>query len=303
MAISTSVQDRVSRARLSLDGLSVGDAYGQRFFKPDEIVEGLIASRAEPAAPWGWTDDTAMALGVVEVLLRHGRVEQDDLAETFARNYMNDRHRGYGAGQHRLLTEVHEGKRWQDATHRLFGGMGSFGNGAAMRVAPLGAYFADDVELAAKEARLSAEVTHGHPEGQEGAVAVAVATACAWRLREEELNVARAKLFEVVLQLVPQGDVREGIEVARDLPIDATVVRAVHALGNGSLILAKDTVPFTLWCATRHMDDYRAAIWTTVSGLGDRDTTCAIVGGIVAGARSDVPKPWLENREPLPTLL
>jgi ADP-ribosylglycohydrolase len=46
-----------------------------------------------------------------------------------------------------------------------FGGNGSFGNGAAMRVAPLGAYFAADPDRAAAEARLQAEITHSHVEG------------------------------------------------------------------------------------------------------------------------------------------
>ena len=67
--------------------------------------------------------------------------------------------------------------------------------------------------------------------------------------------------------------------------------------------LAPDTVPFTLWCAARHLDDFEAAMWTTVSGLGDRDTTCAIVGGIVAlyvGA-AGIPQEWQQARESLTT--
>ena len=40
-------------------------------------------------------------------------------------------------------------------------------------------------------------------------------------------------------------------------------------------------MPFALWCAARHIDNYEEALWATVSGLGDRDTTCAIVGGVV----------------------
>ena len=67
------------------------------------------------------------------------------------------------------------GTDWRDAARRPFRGAGSMGNGAAMRVAPLGAWFADDVARAVDEARRSAEVTHMHPEGIAGAVAVAVA--------------------------------------------------------------------------------------------------------------------------------
>lgn len=51
-----------------------------------------------------------------------------------------------------------------------------------------------------------------------------------------------------------------------------------------------------------HLGAFEDALWATVSGLGDRDTTCAIVGGIVAGAvgSAGLPAAWLEHREPLP---
>ena len=77
---------------------------------------------------------------------------------------------------------------------------------------------------------------------------------------------------------------------------------AVSVLGNGSRVTAQDTVPFALWSATCHLNDYEEALWATVSGLGDRDTTCAIVGGVVvmqSGLRS-IPKQWLHCREPIP---
>jgi ADP-ribosylglycohydrolase len=63
-----------------------------------------------------------------------------------------------------------------------------------------------------------------------------------------------------------------------------------------------DTVPFSLWCAARNLWNYELALWETVSGLGDRDTTCAIVGGIVAmsAGLESIPELWLGNREPLP---
>ena len=72
-------------------------------------------------------------------------------------------------------------------------------------------------------------------------------------------------------------------------------------LGTGSKVTAADTVPFSLWCAARHLGDYEEALWTTVSGLGDRDTTCAIVGGIVALSCDPtvIPAAWFAAREPL----
>jgi hypothetical protein len=63
-----------------------------------------------------------------------------------------------------------------------------------------------------------------------------------------------------------------------------------------------DTVPFALWCAATHLDDYPAALWATASAGGDVDTTCAIVGGIVAAhvGTDGIPFTWQEAVEPLP---
>src|SRR5262249_32495342 len=77
---------------------------------------------------------------------------------------------------------------------------------------------------------------------------------------------------------------------------------AVHELGNGRYTSADDTVPYALWAAARNLDDYEQAIWTTASTGGDVDTTCGIVGGIVAArtGAAGLPAHWLAAREPLP---
>jgi ADP-ribosylglycohydrolase len=151
------------------------------------------------------------------------------------------------------------------------------GNGGAMRSAPVGAYFFDDLDRVVAEARKSAEVTHSHPEGQAGAVAVALAAAYVATGRRHP-----AELFEAVLGRTPNGETRAGLVRAAELPFGTEVRVAVEALGNGTQVLAQDTVPFSLWCAARHLGDFAEALWTTVAGLGDRDTTCAIVGGILS---------------------
>jgi ADP-ribosylglycohydrolase len=289
--------ERMERVRLALEGLSVGDALGERFFDPD-CVAFLLPRRKVPPGPWPYTDDTEMALGIVEVLDRCGGIDSDELAQVFAERYRRDPFRGYGGMAHRILTEIGRGESWKVVSRRAFGGEGSMGNGAAMRVAPVGAYFADDLEAVAAQAEASAVVTHAHPEGRAGAIAVALAAAGASRIRErgEALD-----LLELALRGTPAGRTREGIERARAISIDAPVTEVVRVLGNGSHVIASDTVPFALWCASRHLRSYPDAFWATVSGLGDRDTTCAIVGGIVALAsgRESIPRDWIFSREPL----
>jgi len=297
----------MERVRLALEGLSLGDAFGERFFwdfdKPTFLIDQekaatLAGDRVVPPAPWPYTDDTAMALGIAEILNRHGHVDRDELARRFAARYTEE-HRGYGAAAIEVLEGIHEGASWQSAARVVFDGEGSMGNGAAMRVAPLGAYFADDLATAISQARASAEVTHAHPEGQAGAIAIAVAATTAWHLRERIDASTFHELLRAVLDHTPPGPTREGIIRASELPLDAPVERAVARLGNGSRVTAPDTVPFCLWCAARHLDNYVEAMWTTVAGLGDRDTTCAIVGGIVvlATGKQAIPTEWLSARE------
>src|SRR5215475_3908382 len=170
----------LQRAELSLEGLSIGDAFGQQFFGKPDIMLALIERRALPVPPWHFTDDTVMAIGIVETLRRHGAIDQDYLAHRFAVNFQRNPGRGYGAMARYVLSELWDGNDWRVVAPAVFGGSGSYGNGGAMRVAPLGAYFADDIESVRLHAQRSAEVTHSHAEGQAGAVAIAAAAAWAW---------------------------------------------------------------------------------------------------------------------------
>jgi ADP-ribosylglycohydrolase len=285
------------RALLSLNGLSVGDAFGGYFFGASTGAARRIVDRILPVSPWYFTDDTNMALSVFAILKRYAAIDQDRLAFSFAEHY--DRSRGYGPAMHRLLRQLGAGVHWRDATKLLFSGQGSFGNGSAMRVAPIGAYFVDDLDLVIQNAKRSAEVTHSHPEAIAGAIAVAVAAAWAWRLRGS--TPTRAEFIDHVLPSIPDSEVRSKCQLARDIT-SHDVHAAVGMLGNGSQISCQDTVPFCLWCAGEHLDNYEEALWLTVSGDGDVDTNCAIVGGIVtlSAGNSGIPSAWLTNREPLP---
>lgn len=288
--------ERELHAVRSLRGLSIGDAFGQQFVGR----EGLIDRRVVPAGPWRFTDDTMMALSVFEVLRRCGRIDQEMLAKSFVRHY--DYHRGYGPAMHGLLARIGEGIPWQHAAGELFAGHGSYGNGAAMRVTPLGAYFADEPVRAAEEAAMSAVVTHTHPEAVAGAIAVAVAAAIATQLAGHSPTPSRAEFLDQLLPYVPESEVRAGIRKARDMAPDASLRLAVSILGNGAQLSAQDTVPFALWCAGEHLRNFADALWLTVSGLGDRDTTCAIAGSIVicCAPPETIPDAWAESCEMLP---
>jgi ADP-ribosylglycohydrolase len=258
----------------------------------------MIESQALPKPPWAYTDDTNMALSIYETLRQHEGINQDTLAASFAQHY--DAQRGYGPAMHSLLSKIGQGGRWQDESSSLFEGQGSYGNGAAMRVAPLGAYFADDLEKVVEQAKLSAEITHAHEEGIAGAIAVAVAAAIATQLSGNPAP-SRAEFIEAVLPHVPDSEVKSGLRRARDIRSNV-VDHVIGMIGNGYRISAQDTVPFTLWCAGESLSNFEDAMWLTASGLGDVDTNCAIVGGIIAPfiGYDGIPHAWRTMREPLP---
>ncbi|MEV7923810.1 ADP-ribosylglycohydrolase family protein [Kitasatospora sp. NPDC088779] len=286
----------------SLQGLALGDAFGDRWFSwpLDEAPAALAARRLRPA-PWYWTDDTAMALVLVRHLASWGEVRQDALAGEFAEEYAREYGRKYGPSMHRVLREIGAGGDWRAITSRQFEGQGSYGNGAAMRVAPLGAWFADDLDAVARQAELQALTTHFHPEAVAGAVAVALATALAVRSRGQNPH-GRAELLAEVAGRLPDGEVRSGLRIAARLPGHTSVRQAANVLGSGFMISAPDTVPFALWSAAGHLDSLPEVIWHTLEGWGDMDTTCAIAAGAVAARTglAEVPTAWLAAREDLP---
>lgn len=289
-------------AHAGLDGLVMGDAFGDGWFTlSSEPVEEMWAARELRPAPWPWTDDSAMAFVLFAHLTAHGEVRPDDLAREFAAEYDRDPGRQYGPSMHGVLRRIGEGEHWRTVTTGQFGGQGSHGNGAAMRVAPLGAWFRDDPAAAGEQARLSALTTHAHPEAVAGAVAVAVAAALAASSEGQEA-AARPDFLREVASHVPGSDVRSRLLVAATFPERTSVRHAASVLGSGTLISAQDTVPFALWSAAGHLDDLCEALWQTVAGWGDRDTTCAIAGGVVAArtGTADLPAAWRQAREDIP---
>ncbi len=290
--------ERVQLADISLQGLSVGDAFGEQFFGYHDEVIPKIDSRILPDPPWKCTDDTVMGISIVKTLISRTRIDRDFLAKQFLVQYRKDPARGYGRGIHAMLGNYMYDSDWKTLSAAAFDGQGSCGNGSAMRVGPVGAYFWDNPEKAAAEARLSAQVTHMHSEGQEGAAAVALAAS--WVVQKTRRNEVPG-LFEYVIRYLAAGTLKDEVEKAGNLPGTTTAYDAAGILGTGQNILAVDTVPFCLWIVERFYDDYAEALWNTVAGLGDRDTTCAIVGSIVSlySLGKDIPAAWTAARENL----
>lgn len=243
-----------------------------------------------------YTDDTEMMIGLAESLLRCGGLDPDDLARTFARNL--DLRRGYGPGTIRVLRLIGQGVPWEEAALRVFPG-GSFGNGAAMRIAPVGClYYRDPAELA-RAARLSAAVTHAHPLAREGAALLARAVALAVAADPAQPPDRERYLAELQLTLLPEGAEYLGLldRLARLLRSRPAPDEVIRELGNDVRIT--HSVGTALYSFLAHIGSFEEAVVYAVNLGGDADTIGAMTGAL-AGAyhgTGGIPVRWLERLE------
>lgn len=172
-----------------------------------------------------------------------------------------------------------------------------------MRSGPVGAWFAGNPSTVVTQARLAAEVTHAHPEAIAGAIAVALAACCCVEASANGTALSSSVFFDFIIHHLPESDIKYKIRKAATLPVSYDIRTIVSILGNGTLLTAADTVPFALWCAAHYLSHYENALWTAISGLGDRDTIAAITGSIVVLYADDntIPSEWITHTEKIDT--
>ena len=271
----------------SLLGLFCGDALGMPYETcPPSAIPERLEMRAARLGRGTYTDDTQMAIALAESLVRCGRVEEADLAAAITEAF--DPRRGYGPGTTTVVKLWEQGVPHGEAALRLFDGQGSAGNGAAMRVAPVGLLFAHDPERCVAEARRQARLTHAHPLGVDGAAAQAAAVAAAIR-RDDHLEAARAA--------VETGEFARRIDDAAEVARAGTLGPADVARRLGSSVHAVESVPAALVVAAA--PTFEEAVTFAVRCGGDTDTVAAMAGAI-AGARHGagaIPRRWLDALE------
>lgn len=286
-----------SKFRGSMLGTGVGDAVGRLLENGPPML-----GEEEPEFDGRYTDDTEMMIGVAESLVEVGGFDGEHMAKTFVKNYdpeLDRLVRGYGQGPPMVFRMIERGERWDVAGRRLFGGEGSFGNGAAMRVAPVGLLYFDDPEELRAVAEKSSLITHAHPLGIEGAVVQAYAVSLAVKARPPRLD---PRDFLEALEAFTREEVyREALRNAvRLLDRRADKMEAVSVLGNG--IEAFRSVPTAAYCFAANAGSFRKAVLYAVSLGGDTDTIGAMTGAI-SGAyhgEEEIPPEWvrkLENSE------
>ncbi len=196
-----------------------------------------------------FTDDSVLTIAVAWAILS-GRPYRDSVLE-IGRRYPNA---GYGGSFIRWLLSADPQP------------YNSWGNGAAMRVSPVGFAFNSSEEVL-EQARLTAEISHNHPEGIKGAQATALAVFLARTgHRREEIREQISRRFGYDLRRTVEG------------------IRPSY----GFRISCQETVPEAI-VAFLDSVSYEDALRNAISLGGDSDTLACITGGIAEAYYGQVP--------------
>jgi ADP-ribosylglycohydrolase len=247
------------------------------------------------------SDDTEHTIFVAQSLLAH-----PDSASGFARRL--------GWALRGWLLSLPAGVGW--ATLRAIvklwcgvsldrSGVVSAGNGPAMRVAPIGAFFADAPELLDRYVAASTHLTHRDPRARVGASVVARLVArCVGEAGDEKPHLAA---LVTLLRDAGEGDREwQGIveQISRAARSDLSVEAFADELGleRGVTGYVYHTVPVALYAWYRHFGDYDQTLVSVLRCGGDTDTAGAIAGAL-AGAtvgEAGIPSSWLEGLKDWP---
>ena len=196
-----------------------------------------------------FTDDTVMTVAVAEALLDSPGADDESIKAALVQSMRKWGRRYHRAGYgRRFITWL-----WAEEPEPY----GSYGNGSAMRVSSAG-WLCDGMEETRRHARLTAEVTHNHPEGIKGAEAAAAAIYMA------RSGAAKEEIKEYIVR-----------EFGYDLSRTCDEIRP----GYHHVESCQETVPEAI-TAFLEGTDFEDVIRTAVSLGGDCDTLTCIAGSI-----------------------
>jgi poly(ADP-ribose) glycohydrolase ARH3 len=278
-------------------GSALGDAIGELAFRYPERAS--LFPTLDRLHEFRYTDDTAMAIGLAESLIEKGRIDPQHLGRIFSENFEREPWRGYASGPPAIFIQVERrGITFTEAARGLFGGTGSLGNGAAMRIVPLGLFFHQHPDIY-EQACASAQVTHAHPVGMDGAAVQALAVARATRLNPGQ-EFPRKEFVKDLILSARTIEIREKM-----LLVEEMILRGISpdaaARQLGHSVAVHESMPFALYSFMLNPMSFEECIFCAIMNGGDRDTLGAMAGAI-SGAYLGVeaiPKSWRKKLENL----
>jgi ADP-ribosylglycohydrolase len=244
-----------------------------------------------------YTDDTQLTRELMLSLVDEGEWSPEGYADRIARIFARDGVVGYGGATQQAAVRLLDGVPWNEAGTPP----PRAGNGAAMRAAPMGLFFWDDVDALVGAAEQQAIITHKAPVSVAGSVAVAVATAMCLNASRQTSGPHERGWWSWLERFVSRVDEDFALEI-RDLsdlvfdlrktngrrPTEDEHEKALEWLleaddtsWDGVSPWARTSVLWALYCLMRHPRSPWDAIELSVWAGGDTDTVAAMAGAMV----------------------
>lgn len=259
----------------TLLGGAIADALGVPFegkAANDPLLLGwdqksFLGSEHHKLLPGQYSDDTQFSMCVAQSLIENGDFDPDDLSKRYVELFTSNTIRGFGRTTKMAIDRLIAGTHWSKS-----GIEGSFGNGTAMRAAPFGIYFRDDLFTLLQVCKIDSAITHASEEAEAGSIAIALAAAYA-------INNETNDLIRKIVSFLPDSKVKATISSLPALLDNPKIEPAIALRVLGTKADVRETVPSVLYCFLQCYT-YKEAVLASIRSGGDTDTTAAIVGAL-----------------------
>lgn len=256
-------------------GGAIGDALGvfaeSKLSNYQSLIDWngktYLGSEHHGLKPGQYSDDTQFSTAVAQSLINSHGFDPDDLSKRYVELFTSKTIRGYGRTTLAAVNNLIDGKHWSES-----GIQGSYGNGTAMRAAPFGVYFRNDLKSLVNICKIDSAITHASDEAEAGSIAIALSAAYI-------INDDTDDLLDKLHEALPESKVKSMIYSLSSLLDNRKISPSVALRVIGTKADVRETVPAAIYCYLR-FKKYHEAVEAAIRAGSDTDTTAAIVGAL-----------------------
>lgn len=278
-----------------------------------DIIAGLHMGMHQAGLRTGmYTDDTNSTLALAHSLVEKKALVPLHAAHQYGRFWQSEPRRGYPDSAQKVMLDVLKGEDITKTGTKTFP-EGSFANGGAMRISPIGIAFKNATDEQRHEAvKMAIISSHVHPQAIDGAWLIASAISKLSKV-ESHKDLQPLEFFRYIKGLSKDSVMQERLEIVEKLVTDflnnqiqpnenvnvPSIIQIAIMLGDDFQIKAVDAVACALYCICTNWSDPERCLITAVSMGGDTDTVAAISGSVVGALHgtSWIPKRWYAKLE------
>ncbi|MCZ2224382.1 MAG: ADP-ribosylglycohydrolase family protein [Chitinophagales bacterium] len=269
-----------------LVGTALGDALGAPFEKAKPSYEkllkwsGLTFEDSHPdhfmkVEKGHWTDDTSMSLLVAQSLIDNKSFNPDDLSKRYVEWVYNGNPFGAGKTTLKAIENIKNGVHYSKS-----GIEGSWGNGTAMRSAPFGVFFRNDLKALIESVAIDAKITHNSNEAIAGSISVACMIYSIYNKIDDPIKFITEKL--------PESKVKHKI---CNLPTDKDLYNGLLEIGTKFDV--RDTAPAVVFAYIKN-PTFNGMIELIKAGF-DTDTNASIFGAFLGASEIKFPQHLIDQ--------